>query len=172
LFNTAFPEVGEIEIYSVKMAAPTPIAIVGMSFRGPGEAHDIEAFWEMIHDGRSAWSKVPAERWNADAFYHPDVDAVESNNTKSGYFVKQDVAEFDAGFFGIQASEAKAMDPQQRTLLELAWEAFENAGTDLNALKGSDTGVYMAQFTKDYENNIFKDARNIPVSDYSSSLNI
>ncbi|CZT12486.1 related to lovastatin nonaketide synthase [Rhynchosporium agropyri] len=144
------------------MATPTPIAIIGMSFRGPGDAHDIEAFWEMIHDGRSAWSKVPAERWNADAFYHPDVDAVESSNTTSGYFVKEDMAGFDAGFFNIQASEAKAMDPQQRTLLELAWEAFENTGMDINALKGSDTGVYMAQFTKDYENNIFKDTRNVP----------
>lgn len=56
------------------------------------------------------------------------------------------------------------MDPQQRLLLELAWEAFENAGADFNTLKQSDTGVYIAQFANDYENNMFKDTRVVPVS--------
>lgn len=146
------------------MAASTPIAIVGMSFRGPGEATNIEQFWQMIVEGRSAWSKVPAERWNQDAFYHPDVYAAGSNNAKGGHFIKQSMADFDAGFFGIQPLEANVMDPQQRLLLELAYEAFENAGVTMSQLKGSDTGVYMAQFTKDYENNILKDPRSSPVS--------
>jgi acyl transferase domain-containing protein len=145
------------------MAAPTPIAIVGMSFRGPGGANTIEDFWDMIYDGRSAWSEVPADRWNGKAFYHPDVYAAEANNTKGGNFIQQNMGQFDAGFFGIQESEAKAIDPQQRLLLELSWEAFENAGANINDLKGSGTGVYMATFTRDYEAHIFKDTRTIPV---------
>lgn len=151
------------------MSTPKPIAIIGMSFRGPGDAHNIEAYWNMINNGVSAWSKVPAERWNADSFYHPDPEAAECNNTKAGHFIRQDMSEFDAGFFGVQPAEARSMDPQQRILLEVAWEAFENAGADLHDLKESDTGVYIASFTKDYENNMFKDTRFVPVSGFSFS---
>lgn len=55
-----------------------PIAIVGMSCRFPGGASDLEKFWELVSEGRSAWSKIPESRFNADAFYHPDSDRVDS----------------------------------------------------------------------------------------------
>ena len=49
-----------------------PIAVVGMGFRGPGEATNVEKFWNMVLQAREAWSPVPKEKWNNDAFYHPD----------------------------------------------------------------------------------------------------
>ena len=49
-----------------------PIAVVGIGFRGPGEATSVEKFWNMILQAREAWSPVPKEKWNNDAFYHPD----------------------------------------------------------------------------------------------------
>ncbi len=49
----------------------TQTAIIGMGCRLPGDATSLEAFWELIVHGRSAWSKVPPERWNADTYYHP-----------------------------------------------------------------------------------------------------
>ena len=58
----------------VNLAAESwiPIAIVGIGFRGPGDAKNVEKLWEMILAGREAWSPIPAERWNNAAFYHPD----------------------------------------------------------------------------------------------------
>jgi acyl transferase domain-containing protein len=49
-----------------------PIAIVGIGFRGPGDAQNVEKLEEMIRTGREAWSAIPAKRWNNTAFYHPD----------------------------------------------------------------------------------------------------
>lgn len=49
-----------------------PIAIVGIGFRGPGNAKNVDKLWEMIMAGEEAWSPIPARRWNNEAFYHPD----------------------------------------------------------------------------------------------------
>lgn len=147
------------------MAAPESIAIVGIGFRGPGGADSSEKLWDMLKEGRNAWSEVPSERWNGKAHYHPDIDARDASNHQGGHFIKGDVAEFDAGFFGIQGGEADAMDPQQRLLLEVAYEAFENAGVTIEELKGSDTSVFTASFTKDYEISAVSDPMTVPVSE-------
>jgi acyl transferase domain-containing protein len=144
------------------MAQTTPIAIIGFAFRLPGDATDAHKLWDLLVEGRNVWSPVPPERFNEAAFYHPDPDHDGTTNHRGGHFIRQSVAAFDAPFFGISPAEARAMDPQQRLLLETTYEAFENAGVPLEKARGSNTAVYTAMFTRDYDRNIYKDPTSIP----------
>lgn len=139
------------------MSNIVPIAIIGIGCRLPGDANNPQQLWDMLHEGRSGQVPIPADRWNAESFYHPDQNAKQSLNFKSGYFLKHDPAAFDARFFGIPPREANGMDPQQRLLLETTYEALEHAGIPLERLKGSDTSVFVAEFTRDYDRMANKD---------------
>lgn len=143
------------------MEKPTPIAIIGMSCRLPGGVNNPEQLWDMLYEGRSGHGPVPATRWNAEAFYHPDPNARESVPFKHGYFLQDDVSAFDARFFRIPPRDANGMDPQQRLLLEVTYEALENAGLRLEDVKGSDTAVYVAEFARDYDRMMSKDVPNV-----------
>src|SRR6266567_1580851 len=118
------------------------IAIIGMSCRFPGGANTPEAFWQLLKCGRDAISEVPSARWDIDAFYDPDPDAPGKMYTRYGGFL-QDISKFDAQFFGISPREATRMDPLHRLLVEVAWEALENAGQAVANLAGSQTGVFV-----------------------------
>jgi phthiocerol/phenolphthiocerol synthesis type-I polyketide synthase D len=126
-----------------------PIAVVGIGCRFPGNVTGPESFWRLLVDGVDAVDQVPADRWDADAFYDPDPAAPGRMTTKWGGFVS-DVAGFDADFFGITPREAEAMDPQQRILLEVAWEALEHSGIAPDRLSGSRTGVMAGISSWDY----------------------
>ncbi len=130
---------------------PVPIAIIGMACRFSGGAHSPDKLWEMLSEGRSGHGEIPADRWNWKSFYHPHLEAKEALNSKNGYFLQQDIAAFDARFFGVNLFEAHAMDPQQRILMEITYEALENAGISLQEIKGSDTSVHMACYARDYD---------------------
>ena len=80
----------------------------------------------MLCDGVSAVTEIPRERFNPDAFYHPDHNRVDAVNTRRAHLVKGDVAAFDAPFFGISREEASVIDPQQRGLLEVTYRALES----------------------------------------------
>ncbi|GMV90393.1 MAG: hypothetical protein AMXMBFR82_01710 [Candidatus Hydrogenedentota bacterium] len=125
-----------------------PIAIVGMSCRFPG-AKNPDAFWELLRDGGDAIREIPADRWNFDTLYDPDLATPGRMITKWGGFV-EDVDKFDAAFFNISPREAASMDPQQRLLLHVAWEAFENAGVRADRLAGSATGTFIGVSSIDY----------------------
>lgn len=125
-----------------------PIAIVGIGCRFPG-ARDSEAFWQLLRDGIDAITEVPIERWDLDAFYHPDVTIPGKMNTRWGGFLEQ-VDRFDFHFFKILPWEAVRMDPQQRLLLEVAWEALEDAGQVVEHLAGTRTGVFIGIGPGDY----------------------
>lgn len=103
-----------------------PIAIVGISLRGPGDGADTERFWQMLLDGRSARRDIPKDRYNVDGFYHPDGDRLGSIQQRQAHFLEQDFKVFDAPFFSVTPKEAKAMDPTHRMLLEATYEGFEN----------------------------------------------
>ncbi|WP_175725334.1 non-ribosomal peptide synthetase/type I polyketide synthase [Burkholderia ambifaria] len=130
---------------------PEPIAIVGMSCRFPGAAHDLDAYWRLLNDGVDAISEVPRERWDVDAYYDPDPEAPGRMVCRFGGFL-EDVDQFDPAFFRITPREAAAMDPQQRLLLEVSHEALEHAGIPVDSLKGSRTGVFVGITTNDYAN--------------------
>ena len=115
----------------------------------------------MLSEGRSAWSEVPSDRFNAKSFYHPSPDVNGTTNHRGGHFLNQEISAFDASFFGVPPSEANAMDPQQRLQLETAYEALENAGIPLEQLRGSKTSVHVAIFSHDYDRMMYKDTSDI-----------
>ncbi len=122
-------------------AAREPIAIVGLGCRFPG-ASGPRAFFDFLLEGGDAVREVPADRWDADALFDPDPLAPGRAYSRWGAFVDEPLR-FDASFFGISAREAAAMDPQQRVLLEVTWEALEDAGLARRDLAGTRGGVYM-----------------------------
>ena len=126
-----------------------PIAIVGIGCRFPGGANNPESFWKLLESGIDATTDIPKERWDIQTFYDPDKSKPGKANTYHGGFLER-VDEFDAQFFGVSPREAAYLDPQQRILLEIVWEAFEDAGIDPQKMEGSNTGVYIGAFTMDY----------------------
>ena len=133
-----------------------PIAIVGMGSRFPG-APDINAFWQLLVDGRDAVVEVPTERWDTQPFYDPTPATLGKTNSRWGGFLEQ-IDQFDAPFFSIIPREANAMDPQQRLLLEVAWEALEHAGIAPGSLAGTSAGVFVGISTNEYHRIQFSDA--------------
>ncbi len=121
---------------SIEKSQKEPIAIVGMSCRFPGGANSPDAFWRLLENGTDAISQVPADRWNIDALYDSDPAAPGKVSSRWGGFIDE-IDQFDPGFFSISPREAAQMDPQQRIVLEVAWEAFEHAGLTKTALAGS-----------------------------------
>ncbi|KAG6368281.1 hypothetical protein INS49_002485 [Diaporthe citri] len=141
-----------------------PVAIVRISCRLPGGANDLNSLWELLADGGEAWSPVPASRFNAAAFHHPNADDPNgTNNHRGGHFIDGDIRDFDHAFFHLSGQQAAAMDPQQRILLELAYEALGSAGLSREAIGGSRTAVYAAIFGMDYERNLAQDVLDLPV---------
>ncbi|MFI6588399.1 type I polyketide synthase [Embleya sp. NPDC050493] len=112
------------------------IAVVGLACRFPG-AGDGHEFWRLLRNGTDAVREAPQDRWRSAELPH-----------RLGGFV-DGIDRFDAGFFGIPPGAAAAMDPQQRLMLELAWEALEDARI-LPAELGGDTGVFVGVMWDDY----------------------
>ncbi|MBD2676938.1 MULTISPECIES: type I polyketide synthase [Nostoc] len=133
----------------------THIAIVGIGCRFP-QAETPQAFWKFLQDGKEAIIEVPKDRWDIDEFYDPNPATPGKMNTRWGSFLKK-VDEFDPAFFGISPREAEYIDPQQRLMLEVAWEALENAAIAPERLDGSQTGVFIGFTNFDYHTITYKD---------------
>ena len=126
------------------------IAIVGMGCRFPGGANSPAQFWENLRSGTHSITETPESRWNTDAFFSREKNKKAKMNTKWGGYI-DGFDEFDPEFFGIAPREAKFMDPQQRKLLEVSWEALEDGGLQPSSLSGKSVGVFVGGFTLDYK---------------------
>ncbi len=133
----------------VESAATQPIAVVGCGMRYPGGVETLEDFRELLENRVNAVRQVPQDRWDADAYFSPDSDALGKIITKKGGFLNQ-IDQFDPAAFGISPREAKSLDPQHRLLLETAHEAMETAAIAPDSLTGSRTGVFVGVSTNEY----------------------
>lgn len=136
-----------------------PIAIIGIGCRFPN-ANNPESFWKLLHNGIDAIAPVPKDRWDVDAFYDPDPATLGKMNTRWGGFLDM-VDRFDPAFFGISPREAERIDPQHRLVLEVAWEALEDAAIAPESLAGSQTGVFVGIGNYDYGRLLCSDLSNI-----------
>jgi acyl transferase domain-containing protein len=118
----------------------SPIAIIGIGCRFPGSVSTPESFWSLLHDGRDAITERPLVRGDLRR---------EDGSPELGGFLS-DVRGFDPEFFGISPREAETLDPQQRLILEVAWEAIEHAAIDARRLEGSATGAFIGLCAGEY----------------------
>lgn len=135
------------------------IAIIGIGCRFPG-AHGPQAFWQLLANGVDAITEVPRNRFDIDKFYDPAPGAPGKISSRYGGFIDL-VDHFDAEFFGISPREAEAIDPQQRIVLEVAYEAMEDAGLPPDRPIMPEGGVFLGLMSSDYLNNIYRGARDL-----------
>ncbi|MCB8984307.1 MAG: type I polyketide synthase [Ardenticatenaceae bacterium] len=132
----------QAKLNAVEQAKKEPIAIVGMGCRFPGGANSPEAYWQLLQDRVDTIRLSPADRWDQE---------IAGDTAVSWYGSFLDgIDQFDPQFFGITPREAATMDPQQRLVLEVTWEALERAGIAPDSLRGSQTGIFVGITTNDY----------------------
>ncbi|WP_343572003.1 type I polyketide synthase [Mycobacterium sp.] len=139
----------EPEVEASRGHLDEPIAVIGLGCRFPGGIFGPDEYWQFICEGRNAVTEVPGERWAPFDDGTPEVAAALSHTTRYGGYL-DDLDAFDAEFFDISSREAIKMDPQQRMLLEVAWEALEHAGIPPSSLRRSQTGVFAGACYTDY----------------------
>src|SRR5438067_11056570 len=130
--------------------AAQPIAIIGMGCRFPGGANTPAAFWNVLLEGRDTVTEIPRDRYDTQPYFDPSSPLYGKLSTAAGGYIDGPIGDFDPSFFGIAPREAVYMDPQHRLLLEVAWEALEDAGQVPSALAGSRTGDFVGIWTSDY----------------------
>ena len=134
-----------------------PIAIIGTGCRFPGNSDTPSKLWELLHKPRDLLTKIPVDRFNARAFYHPDPTHHGTTDVQESYFLSEDPSRFDAQFFGIQPMEGDSIDPQQRLLLETVYESVSAAGLTIEGLRGSPTAVYVGLMCDDWSGILCRD---------------
>ncbi len=139
------------------------IAIIGTSFRFPGSPDN--SLWDNLISNKDLVTHVENGRWSFDAYQHPDKKHPGTSYTFAAGSIG-DVSGFDASFFGISPREASLIDPQQRILLELAWEAIESSGKAPSSIRGSDCGVFIGISGSDYA---YRFAEDLTIGDSSIS---
>lgn len=126
------------------------IAIIGVATRFPGDANTPEQYWTLLHDGVDAVTDLPADRYQ-EFLEDKEVDArVTAAPTRGGFITSEYIRYFDPEFFSISPREAEQVDPQQRMLLELTYEVFEDAHLPISEQRGHKVGVFIGASNQDY----------------------
>src|ERR1700722_1584212 len=128
------------------------IAVVGWSCRLPGAA-SVSELWSLLLEERCAISRIPPDRYSLERYGHPRRQERGKAYTWAAG-VLDDIWGFDPAVFGISPREAEQMDPQQRILLQLAWEALDDAGIRPSLIAGSDVGVYVGASLSEYAHSL------------------
>nr|AFI23580.1 PKS-NRPS hybrid [Colletotrichum higginsianum] len=139
-----------------------PIAIIGTGCRFPGGSDSPSKLWELLKDPRDLLKEIPEDRFSVEGFYHPKNSHHGTTNVRHSYLLDEDLRRFDASFFGIKATEANSIDPQQRMLMETVYEGLESAGLSIKQLQGSDTAVYVGVMSADYTEMLARDVEKYP----------
>jgi myxalamid-type polyketide synthase MxaB len=142
LNNTLFETEETTKHHTAPSILHEPIAIIGMGCRFPGGAHNVEQFWDLLHQGRETVTDIPASRWSIDAYYDQKAGTPGKMYMQQASFLQHAIEDFDAPFFGMSPLEAQQLDPKQRLLLEVTWEALENAGIATDDLP-IQTGIFV-----------------------------
>ena len=143
----------ELELAQAKEHTAAPkedIAVVGTGVRLAGGITSTQKLWQLLQAQKSVITKIPKERFDVEEIYSSDTSIPGKTVSRYGAFLTNDVRAFDADFFGVPPREAKSVDPLQRMILEVIYEALENAGIPSNTLKDSNTGVFIALGNSDY----------------------
>jgi myxalamid-type polyketide synthase MxaB len=141
----------ETKLEMMERSKSEAIAIVGIGCRFPGNANTPELFWDLLSNGQDSVREIPLERWDIDSYYDPNPDAPGKMYIRHAALVEQ-VDQFDPQFFGVSGKEAHSLDPQQRFILEVTWEALERAGINPQELENTQTGVFLGIGQNDYAN--------------------
>ncbi|MFE7799653.1 SDR family NAD(P)-dependent oxidoreductase [Nocardia sp. NPDC057440] len=147
LLTRALRRIQELE---TQRHAYEPIAVVGIGCRFPGGADNPDSYWELLNSGRDAIVEVPADRW-------PITDSAPPSGLRRAGLLDAPIDAIDTEFFGIAPREAAAMDPQQRLVLEVAWEAMEDAALLPESAASARTGVFLGVSWQEYQRTITPD---------------
>lgn len=123
----------------------TPIAIIGLACRLPGNCNSPEEFWKFLLDGKIADTNPPNSRFDLKGHYDGTLRQW-TMRSPGGMFINIDPKDIDAGFFGLSQVDAVSMDPQQRQLLEVVYEGLESAGLTLESLKSKLYGCFVGSY--------------------------
>ncbi|MER5558834.1 SDR family NAD(P)-dependent oxidoreductase [Streptomyces sp. NPDC002506] len=160
---------GEARATTAHRAVGGDVAIIGLAGRYP-QAPDLETFWANLAAGRDCVTEVPAERWDHEEIFDPEVGKPGRTYGRWGGFL-DGVDRFDPLFFGISRREAERMDPQERLFLTIAWQCLEDAGYPPAALASEQIGVFAGVMWNDFQ--FVRDAGDgvAPVAMHSSIAN-
>ncbi|REF43107.1 amino acid adenylation domain-containing protein [Serratia ficaria] len=126
-----------------------PIAIIARACRLPGNVGSPDEFWHMLSSATDCMSDIPASRFDISPIYDTNPDTLGATYTRRGAFIER-AESFDYAWFDLPQAEARTMDPQQRIMLEVAYEACLAAGYNREKLSGSSTGVLIGQMNYDW----------------------
>ncbi|KAK8119984.1 hybrid NRPS/PKS enzyme [Apiospora kogelbergensis] len=137
-----------------------PIAVIGSGCRFPGGASTPSKLWDLLKAPRDVGSKIT--QFAAESFYHKKGDHHGTSNVLNAYMLAEDTRLFDTQFFGIPSSEADSIDPQQRLLMEVVYEALESSGHQIEELSGTPTAAYVGVMCNDYAHITYHDLESLP----------